>query len=305
MLVIIVMVLNDLCMSEIGWKFSLSNVICITCNPMKKILCPVDFSNASKNAVDFAGNLAASLMAHLTLIHVRPSIWPEAVQLTQESVDSSEILTEDLKILSDEVEKEFGVTCGTQLMPTTEAVENVIAQLGTNYDLIVTGTNGADDFYQLAFGSHSYQVINKAMCPVLVIPENCAYRPLKQLAYAYDPHTNPIFLVDQLREFASSLSASVKVIHVIEGEKSEEGDTKLQQLEQVVMARTYKDIPWDFEGVYGRDVAWALEHYMNSMNIDVLALSYHHRTLMDKLFSQNVIKRISQTASFPVFTFWR
>ena len=75
--------------------------------------------------------------------------------------------------------------------------------------------------------------------------------------------------------------------------------------EQVVMARTYKDIPWDFEGVYGRDVAWALEHYMNSMNIDVLALSYHHRTLMDKLFSQNVIKRISQTASFPVFTFWR
>ena len=46
---------------------------------MKRILCPVDFSNASRNGLEYAGNLAAELMAHVTLLYVRPTIWPEAV----------------------------------------------------------------------------------------------------------------------------------------------------------------------------------------------------------------------------------
>lgn len=272
---------------------------------MKKILCPVDFSNASKNAVDYAGNLAAELMAHVSLIHVRPTIWPEAVQLVQEQEASTEELTEDLKILSDQVEKEFGVTCSAQLLPTTEAVEQVIASQGEKFDLIVSGTNGADDFYQLTFGSHSYQVIRKAMCPVLLVPENCAFKPIRQMAYAFDPHTNPLFLVDQLREFANAAGSTIKVIHVIEEEKSKEGDAKMSQLAELVNARAHPDSHWGFEGLYARDVAWTLEHHVTSNNIDALALSYHHRNLMDKLFHQNVIKRISLTASFPVFTFWR
>lgn len=272
---------------------------------MKKILCPVDFSNASKNGVDFAGNLAAQLMAHLTLVYVRPTIWPEAVQLAEEAAQSTEEITEDLKLLSDQLEKEFGITCGIQAVPTTDTIETSISRIGADFDLIVTGTNGADDFFQLVFGSHSYNVILHAMCPVLLIPDNCSYKPMKEIAYAFDPHTNPIFLVDQLRTFAASLGASVKVLHVLDGVKSEENDKKIEHLSQVVMARTYKDIPWSFEGLYGDDVAWTLEHFTVSHKIDALALSYHHRTLMDILFRQNVIKRISMTAQFPVFTFWR
>jgi nucleotide-binding universal stress UspA family protein len=272
---------------------------------MKKILCPVDFSNASKNGVEFAGNLAAHLMAHVTLMYVRPTIWPEAVQLRAESSQSAAEIVDDLKTLSDEVEKEFGVTCGVHLERTMDPVEKSIAEYGGGYDLIVTGTNGADDTYQLVFGSHSYQVIQQAMCPVLLIPENVKYKPLKQLVYAYDPHTNPIFLVDQLRDFANAVGATVRVVHVVEDEKTQENEARIEHLRQAVMARAYKDNPWEFEGLYGRDVAWTLERYASAHPVDVMALSYHHRTLMDKVFHQNVIKQISMTADFPVFTFWK
>lgn len=272
---------------------------------MKKILCPVDFSNASRNGVEFAGNLAAHLMAHVTLMYVRPTIWPEAVQLRRESSQSAAEIVDDLKVLSDEVEKEFGVTCGVHLERTMDPVESSIAEYGGGYDLIVSGTNGADDAYQLVFGSHSYQVIQQAMCPVLLIPEGVTYKPLKQLVYAFDPQTNPIFLVDQLRDFATALGASVRVVHVVEDEKTPENDARIGHLNQAVMARAHKEILWPFEGLYGRDVAWTLERYASSHEVDVMALSYHHRTLMDKLFHQNVIKQISMTADFPVFTFWK
>ena len=272
---------------------------------MKKILCPVDFSNASKSGVEYAGNLAASLMAHLTLLYVRPTIWPEAIQLRQEAEISTEEITGRLTLLSDQVEKEFGVTCGIHVAATTHVVEKSIAEHASNYDLIITGTNGADDFYQLAFGSHSFHVVQQAMCPVLIIPDGCSYEPIRQLVYAYDPETNPIFLVDQLRDFCASVGASIKVLHVMEGESSPDNDRKLQTMKNAVMARTHKGIAWEFEGMYGRDIAWTLEHYAVENAVDVLALSYHHRSLMDKLFHQNVIKRISMTAAFPVFTFWR
>ncbi len=272
---------------------------------MKKILCPVDFSKASRNGIEYAGNLAAHLMAHVTLLNVRPTIWPEAVQLQQEAAISKEEISESLKQWSDEVEKEFGVTCGIHVDQTIQTVEKSIADHAADYDLIVTGTNGADDFYQLAFGSNSFHVVQQAMCPVLIIPEGCSYEPIKQLVYAYDPSTNPIFLVDQLREFATALGASIRVLHVMETEPTSETDQQLKSMKELVMARARKEISWGFEGIYGRDVAWTLEHYAVSNAVDVLALSYHHRTLMDALFHQNVIKRISMTAQFPVFTFWR
>ncbi len=272
---------------------------------MKKILCPVDFSNASRNGLEFAGNLAAELMAHLTLMYVRPTIWPEAIQLRKEASQGAEAISEDLKMLSDQIEAEFGVTCGLHLERTMDSVEHAISEYGKGYDLIITGTNGADDTYQLVFGSHSYQVIQQAMCPVLLIPEEVKYKPIKQIVYAFDPNTNPIFLIDQLRDFSAALNASVKVVHVMEEEKSPESEARFEQLRQAVMARAYKELPWAFEGLYGRDVAWTLEHYATSSPFDVMALSYHHRTLMDKLLHQNVIKRISMTADFPVFTFWK
>ena len=195
---------------------------------MKKILCPVDFSNASRNGLEYAGNLAAELMAHVTLLYVRPTIWPEAVQLNEEKERSTEEINGKLLVMSDQVEKEFGVTCGIHVEPTTMVVEKAIALKGANYDLILTGSNGADDFYQLAFGSHSFQIMQKAMCPVMIIPEGCSYKPIRQIAFAYDPDTNPLFLVDQLRSFAEVLGTSVKVVHVVEDARSDENDHKLQ-----------------------------------------------------------------------------
>jgi nucleotide-binding universal stress UspA family protein len=272
---------------------------------MKKILCPVDFSNASRNGLEYAGNLAAELMAHVSLLYVRPTIWPEAIQLNEEKERSTEEISEKLLVMSNQVEKEFGVTCGIHVEPTTMVVERAIALEAASYDLIVTGSNGADDFYQLAFGSHSFQVVQEAMCPVLIVPEGTSYKPIRQIAYAYDPDTNPIFLVDQLRSFSEALGSAVKIVHVVEDARNAVNDRRLQLMDESVMARAHKQIPWTFEGLYGRDVAWTLWHHAVSNDIDVLALSYHHRSLMDKLFHQNVIKRISMTAEFPVFIFWK
>lgn len=271
---------------------------------MKKILCPVDFSESSMNGVEYASHLASNLGASLTLVNVRTSIWPEAIQLENDLSESNEALLSKLAVAATEIRKEFGISCHHRVENTTNTLEGAISTVAGQYDLVVMGTNGADSFYQYAFGSNAYNVIEKSKCPIIVVPINYTYRPLHEFIYAYDPDTNPIFLVEQLKLFASSLKASVKVLHITKEKLSQDVERKMKILEGAVKARESRDISWSFDFTYADEVGWALNHYMKSHDGDMLALSYHHRSLLEKFLTENVVKHISMVAHYPVFIFW-
>jgi nucleotide-binding universal stress UspA family protein len=272
---------------------------------MKKILCPIDFSEASKNGMEYAANLAKALDESLTLLYVRTSIWPEANQLEKEVMDSNEELGAKLLLFVNEVQNEFGIPCHYHVKQTTDTLEEAIAGYAADFDLIVMGTNGADNYYQYAFGSNSFNVIEKSKIPVLIIPENFSFRPISLLVYAYDPDTNPIFLIEQLKKLAAPLGAKVKVLHIAKEEPSDEANRKMEVLKEAIKAREPKNMSWSFDFQYSSEVAWALDQFMQEHNADVLALSFHHRSLMENLFRENTIKKISMIADYPVFVFWR
>lgn len=272
---------------------------------MKKILCPVDFSKASLNGMEYAGNLAASLMAHLTLLYVRPTIWPEAIQLDRKISQGIEDINSSLQVLCEQCEQEFGITCSVHIEQTTNTLEKAIAEQATQNDIIVMGTNGADDFYQFVFGSNSFHVMKQSSKPVLVVPDDCSFKPIRQIVYAFDPSTNENFMVDQLKALAIPLKASVKVLHVVHGGTPEERKEKIATIERKALSHADKMITWSFEAKFGADVAWSLSRYAIDDATELLALSFHHRSLMDNMFRENVIKQLSMTASFPLFTFWR
>lgn len=272
---------------------------------MKKILCPIDFSETSKNGMEYAANLAKALNESLTLFYVRTSIWPEAIQLEKEVMESEEEIRSRLALFATEVQKEFGIPCHHHLQQTTDTLDEAIATYATDFDLIVMGTNGADNTYQYVFGTNSFHVIEKSKCPVLVIPENYSYRPIKLLLYAYDPETNPIFLIDQLKKLVVPLGTSVTVLHIERKGPSEGANRKMEILKEAIKAREPKNIAWNFDFQNAGDVSWALDEYMEGHSGDVLALSFHHRSLLENLFKENTIKKISLIADYPVFVFWR
>lgn len=272
---------------------------------MKKVLCPIDFSDSAKGGVEYASHLAKALGASLSLLYVRPTIWPEAVQLKHEEQESNESILSWLGIFASEIHQEFGIVCDYQLKETTDTFNHTVTDMAGKYDLIVMGTNGADSSYQYVFGSQSFQVMQEAKCPVVLVPEAYTYQPITEIVYAYDPDTNPLFLTEQLKKLAVPLAANLKVLHIVEGSPTVEAMRKMKVLEGIVTAREPRNIAWSFDFKSADDVALALTHYMNSdEGGDILALSFHHRSLVEKLFRENVIKKISMIADFPVFTFW-
>jgi nucleotide-binding universal stress UspA family protein len=133
---------------------------------MKTIIVPVDFSDASTNALAFAAELSKRASAHLVIVNI-----------VEDDKDEKEV-NERLKELksrmsvsfSSDVDCEFSVVHGTSL---TEALKQIIETREPN--LIVMGTKGASGLKKILIGSNTVNVIAKTRVPVLVIPEEASF----------------------------------------------------------------------------------------------------------------------------------
>lgn len=271
---------------------------------IKTILCPIDFSESSEYGLDYAAHVAKIFFADIRLVYVRTSIWPEAIQLEHAAAESAQDISDRLAAFSKTTSDEFGVNCSHRFINTTNTLEETIADQAKECDLIVMGTNGADNNYKYLFGNNTFHVIEKTKCPILIIPKGYLFKSIRTLVYAYHPETNPIFLIDQLKTIVEPVNIAIKVVHVSEESPSAKTKLKLKILRDAVMARKMKDKEWSFDSLYSHDVAFALDQYIKHHEVDVLALSFHHRALREKLFTQDVVKQITMVAEYPVLVFW-
>jgi len=271
---------------------------------MQAILCPTDFSDTANNGIDYAAQLARLLDKHLLLTYVRPTIWPEAAQLDREVLVSTRNIAELLYQKCREIQLKYNVTSLFHLEVTTNTLEQAIAARSTQCDLIVMGTHGADNYYRQVFGSNTYHVIEEAKCPVLMVPAGCSFKPIRTLTYAFSAETNPLFLTEQLKQLAMQLNAKVRVLHILEDEPSEKNDRKILNMRMMIEARFPSRSNWAADFLYGHDVPLTLNQYMKTHGVELLALSFHHRSLIENLLTDDVIKQVSMIAQYPVFIFW-
>ena len=128
---------------------------------MKAILAPVDFSDASANALSFAAELSKRASARLIIINIlRKGEEEEETRNKLHAVESG-------------LKKSFGpdLQCESSFAHGNLAtsLEKIIAV--QQPDLIVMGTKGASGVKKILIGSNTVNVIAKVKVPVLVIPE--------------------------------------------------------------------------------------------------------------------------------------
>ncbi len=136
-----------------------------------KILCAVDFSESSRDALEHAAELARRFEAELTLIHVREvqrvvgtEIVPTEKLLEEEARELGHKL-EEWKTAAEEI---AGRPVRTLLESGAAAPEIVRAAAREAFDLVVTGTKARKGLSRILLGSVAERVVREAPCPVLV-----------------------------------------------------------------------------------------------------------------------------------------
>lgn len=137
------------------------------------IVCPVDFSDTSRQALMAAIDLAARLKAEVRVMHVYQlpaSALPEGVLETLSDLEATieERLQEQLDRFVEEVDAQ-GVKVTTGLCEGVPYVEITEAADELGADLIVIGTHGRTGLAHLLLGSVAERVVRTANMPVLTV----------------------------------------------------------------------------------------------------------------------------------------
>ena len=141
----------------------------------KTILCPLDFSDASTRALDYALALAREADARLILLHVIEGLLGEGggSEMGHLSVaEFSRYLEEDaVAQLTAVVPERARFWCKPEERVTRGRAYREILKVAKDegVELIVMGVQGKGALTRLVFGSTTHHVIREAGCPVLTI----------------------------------------------------------------------------------------------------------------------------------------
>ena len=198
----------------------------------KNILCPVDFSDFSASAYEYALTLAEYYKAHLVALHaIELSKYPYAdyVGATGDLADLSKALCEGGTVkLQEFVKKHSRHVVEPQLLVGQGHASDLILSCAQkhNVELIVMGTHGRRGFDRLVLGSTSDRVMRKACCPVLVT-SNPAHRlmttgpdgkhRLSRIVYCTDFSINSEQGLQYAMSLAQEYGAELTMLHVVEG----------------------------------------------------------------------------------------
>lgn len=141
---------------------------------VRRILCPVDFSDPSHAALRYAVDLCGRFGAELTLLHVMQPpgfTLPEGMVVAGADVfaDLQRDVEKALATWREEAER-LGAT-GVRSDTATGATHPEIARYADDrgYDLIVIGTHGRTGIAHALLGSTAEKVVRYAHCPVLTV----------------------------------------------------------------------------------------------------------------------------------------
>jgi nucleotide-binding universal stress UspA family protein len=138
---------------------------------LRTILVPVDFSDCSRQALEYAAHTAGHFGASLTLLHV-----VEPVSYGLDFTLASSQQGPEMRAQLEARLAELAATLSAQWL-TTDAVirggtpASSILDLARqrSYDLIIMGTHGRRGLSHLACGSVAEAVLRHASCPVLTV----------------------------------------------------------------------------------------------------------------------------------------
>jgi nucleotide-binding universal stress UspA family protein len=189
---------------------------------IKTVLCPVDRSKTSEQAMAYAIAVARQFAARLSLLEVIDWTLPPVSGVGTEFLDMPpEVQTQVLAHLNSLAApaRDAGIATevGVQSGPVVRKILERADEIGAG--LIVLGTHGRSGFERLALGSVAEKILRKASCSVLTVPPAAgppAETPFSRILCAVDLSPSSRDLLRVAAAFAVRFGGEIFVAHVVE-----------------------------------------------------------------------------------------
>jgi nucleotide-binding universal stress UspA family protein len=260
---------------------------------MNKILVPVDFSDASSNALSYAIQLFGASSLEITVLHIYGAKSSGALLLKNIDGmlenDARQKMTELLK----NFQNEYPNVVFQPKIIKNYAVPTIVALSDSDkYDFVVMGTKGASGLKEVFMGSVAGGVVSKTSAPVIVVPKGHSFRPLEQilLAVSGDPFSDAK-VVEPLRSIATLHKSKIKVLHI--------ADKKTPQIEKALSA--IEDLNPSVDYAFGTgDTNKDLNEYLMKDFSGLVCLIRSKKGFFDRLFKESVTLKQTFNSTVPL-----
>jgi nucleotide-binding universal stress UspA family protein len=256
---------------------------------MNTVIVPVDFSETSLHAARYAAQLLTGQYGVTLVLYHSYSKSSEAEKATEMLEQLKTGLMEKhivkMEILAHE-EDDF-----------VDGLEK--AARHRRADLVIMGITGKSAIAQVLFGSNTLKMAERKVCPVLIVPENASFAPLKNVMLTSDfkntvESTPSVPIKDFLYVFKPQL-------HVVNVDKDHYISlTEEYEKEKQEMAQIFGEYNPQFYFMRLYDVDEAINLFAESRNIDLIIVIQKNYSFMDKLLRGSRTKTLSYHSKVPI-----
>lgn len=224
---------------------------------IETILCPVDFSEYSARAYDYAYSLARHYGAKLYVEHVIQVLAAAYPYYNFPDVAANNIYW-DLNQSAETRLREMIDQHAVNGVPAEMVVhkgfvpESILTSAESNHvDLIVMGTHGRRGLDRLMMGSVTQAVLRRAPCPVLAVrkPAHDFVDPLHpddsvhihKILFCSDFSPSSLHALPYALSFAQEYEAELTLLHVLEHPPEEHSELKIEEIRKELAAEITPD----------------------------------------------------------------
>ena len=287
----------------------------------KFILVPVDFSDYSMKACEFAFNFAAQIHVEVVLLHVyfSPVYMPSLQYATegmgmpvQDEIGIKSVLEsvqnqlDQLKnIINQRIESgEYPKVDYTCVLREGVPEEEILHYARSKKPLmIVMGTRGKGVKEFGVIGSVTAEVIERSPIFVYVIPERAKlmnFKEIHKVAFMTSFDQRDLVAFDSLITTFKDFPFEITFIH-LNSDKNNRlwNEIKLSGIREYFLNQ-YPDIKVDYKVIVSDELLNNLDEYVKTEKIDVLCISNYKRNVFARLFNPSIAKRMVFHSETPI-----
>jgi nucleotide-binding universal stress UspA family protein len=253
------------------------------------IIVPIDFSPVSLNAAHFAARmLVGQPDTTLVLYHVFDDPKKEA-DLKQELRQLKDRLLDEMLIKIDFVAEHSG--------DFIESLDRKVRYLDAA--LVVMGIGEKSKLEQVISGSNSLRMIERNLCPVLVIPHNVRFNEIKNIALASDfkdvENSIPIVPVKKILNLFRPYLHIVNINSEIYVSLNEE-----YLAQRKLLLEMFEEFKPEFYFITTYDFHETLRQFISDKKIDLVLTFPRKHSFINNLIKGNNTKKLVFESSIPV-----
>lgn len=269
---------------------------------MNVILCPIDFSEQSDKVLDYAVKFTNVLNTKLILFNAyNVPFYSTDIPVPEINIyEKQNFVKNELENLKKDIQKKYNLKNVSYTARIGNPADEIIDYAKEiKADWIILGARGASVFKKMILGSVANAVLEKATCPVLVVPVTDANTELKEIIFATQLSDNELPIIKEVVAFAKLFKAALTFVYV---SNSKSTDVAFKLFNKAVIKEVnYKKI--DFKKIGGKKVIEGLNSEVNSKYGGLIVMISHQGGTLRKTFGGSNIQSMFLHLKVPMLIY--